>query len=149
MKNLGVLLIIAGGIWLIAAFNASTSIPTSYGDVSNIGLMADRQNNLMLSGLTILAGVILFGFGSNAEVTDKIDEKFPCPFCAEDIKLEAKICKHCGKDVPDSILESNLTLVSSQNNQQANSDEYVWCKSCNASNKSHYKNCFRCEEPMG
>ena len=22
-----------------------------------------------------------------------------CPFCAENIKTEAKICKHCGRDV--------------------------------------------------
>lgn len=23
-----------------------------------------------------------------------------CPFCAEDIKFEAIVCKHCGRDVP-------------------------------------------------
>lgn len=26
------------------------------------------------------------------------DEK-KCPFCAETIKLEAKVCKHCGRDI--------------------------------------------------
>ena len=24
----------------------------------------------------------------------------PCPFCAEDIKPAAIVCKHCGRDVP-------------------------------------------------
>lgn len=23
-----------------------------------------------------------------------------CPFCAEDIKLDAIVCKHCGRDLP-------------------------------------------------
>ncbi len=25
-----------------------------------------------------------------------------CPFCAELIKKEAKVCKHCGKDIEES-----------------------------------------------
>jgi hypothetical protein len=27
-------------------------------------------------------------------------ENRKCPFCAEIVKAEAKICKHCGKDLP-------------------------------------------------
>ena len=29
-------------------------------------------------------------------------ETRPCPFCAEDIKAAAIICKHCGRDIPRS-----------------------------------------------
>jgi len=34
---------------------------------------------------------------SAAQITEETKE---CPFCAETIKLKAKICKHCGKDLP-------------------------------------------------
>lgn len=27
----------------------------------------------------------------------------PCPYCAEAIKPEAKVCKHCGRDVPSAL----------------------------------------------
>jgi hypothetical protein len=27
-----------------------------------------------------------------------------CPFCAEDVKVEAIACKHCGRDIPTSSL---------------------------------------------
>lgn len=25
--------------------------------------------------------------------------EYKCPFCAEEVKMEAKICKHCGRDI--------------------------------------------------
>ena len=36
-----------------------------------------------------------------AEIDNKLNfkERVECPWCAEEILLKAKICKHCGKDV--------------------------------------------------
>jgi hypothetical protein len=31
-----------------------------------------------------------------------------CPFCAEHVKPEAKVCRHCGRDLPQIPLQSNL-----------------------------------------
>lgn len=78
MKAFGILLVIAGLIWAAAAFSMDTTVTTDSktigsGEysihvpsqtVQNLGLMDDRRNHLMFSGLTILAGVILIGFGS-------------------------------------------------------------------------------------
>lgn len=37
------------------------------------------------------------------EVTAESSDMTKCPYCAEQIKLEAKICKHCGSDVANHI----------------------------------------------
>jgi len=35
-----------------------------------------------------------------------------CPFCAEDVRDDASVCRHCGNDlkIPDSLIAENLEL---------------------------------------
>ena len=78
---LGILLIVVGCIVGFFAWNMdttvesggktidigalSTNLPTSR--VHNIGLMAERQNRLILSGILSLAGILLVGFSTLAQ----------------------------------------------------------------------------------
>jgi hypothetical protein len=78
MKIIGIIVTAIGFMWAVAAFKMDTSVESggqTFGSgayafaipvsrVNNIGLMEERRNHLMLSGFTMLAGVILFGFGA-------------------------------------------------------------------------------------
>lgn len=110
MGDFGKIFVLIGAIWGVIAFNMDTTVATEskfIGDtyipsrqVHNIGKMEDRRNHLMLAGLMIIAGVILFAVGSRKSPIAQSDDTRKCPFCAEMVKEEAKICKHCGKELP-------------------------------------------------
>lgn len=107
MKVIGYILMIAGLIAMVFAINMDVSVSTYGGRVNNIGLMSDRQNYLIFSAVIFLAGVILTIFGSkNGQSSGVGDVK--CQYCAELIKPDAVICKHCGKGV-DKIKEADIS----------------------------------------
>jgi hypothetical protein len=125
---MGVLLVMAGIIWGIIAFNMDTTVttqPETYGSgdfairvpsqtVHNIGLLEQRRNHLLLAGLSTLAGVLLIGFGSVARKRDdSTDDLRPCPICAELIQPRALKCRYCGSDVSESFREPPIPEVGS------------------------------------
>jgi hypothetical protein len=115
VKQFGIVLVVVGLLWGVVAYNmpttvtaktdsmriGSTYIPSSSAEVHNIGLMESRRNHLMLAGLTTLAGVILFGFGSVSVRDAPANRAFlrPCPSCAEAIQPAAVRCRFCGAEV--------------------------------------------------
>ncbi|WP_298438346.1 hypothetical protein [Geobacter sp.] len=88
MKNFGICLMIAGVIWGVYAFNMKTSIETegrtvgngTYSlyvpgqNIHNLDLAARKQNHLLGAGVTVIAGVILLGFGSLQKTSKSSDE---------------------------------------------------------------------------
>jgi hypothetical protein len=60
---LGRFIMFGGTLLLTHALMMDTSVESGYGRVVNIGLMADRQNELMLGCFAIFVGLILTLFG--------------------------------------------------------------------------------------
>lgn len=105
--------------------------------VVNLDLMEQRRTILMLAGLAILVGSIIMGFDSlrqpangGGEKRRPIDTR-ACPFCAEEIKIAAKVCKHCNRDVPAADIDKPEAVLEEEqkgNTYAADSPEYQRAK---------------------
>jgi len=152
MKQLGALLIIIGIIWGLVAFNMDTTVQTesmSIGgmyipsrSVNNIGKMDERRNHLIAAGLVLLIGVILVSSNQSKQQdrpTTTISEERKCPFCAELVKREAIICKHCQRDLPPEPKPEPASIppVVLQPN-------YSQCPQCNAAVNNESVKCWAC-----
>ena len=78
--------------------------------ISNLGLISDRQNGILIGLVTCIVGVIFYATSTvtkanaNAlhvsETNDGVNEDtYECPRCAEIIKRKAKICRFCKSEV--------------------------------------------------
>lgn len=99
MRVWGVWLIVIGAIWLVIAFNMDTSV--AYGGlygaqsrVENIGLIAQRQNHLMVASLITLIGTLMtiFGGGRTGERASSTEvpnfQVTDTPPCERDLSLD-------------------------------------------------------------
>jgi hypothetical protein len=112
-KRLGAVLIVLGCIGLIASWNMDTTVEAG-GErigsrefafdvpktrVHNIGLMDDRRNYLLLSGLTLMVGVVTVGFGALAGNQSAPSRRqslcVRCPKCNGILEGTPTLCTHC------------------------------------------------------
>ncbi|EJH4501888.1 zinc ribbon domain-containing protein [Cronobacter sakazakii] len=97
MKYLGWTVLLVGVLWAVVALNMDVSVETGYGArVNNIGLMAARQNHIIIGAFIALCGLLMAIFGNRKDDSGPLVK---CPFCAELVKPEAVKCKHCGSDL--------------------------------------------------
>lgn len=161
MKPFGIFFILVGIVWGVIAYNMETTVTVGgetigsgsfsvyvpKNEVNNLGLMDTRRNHLMFSGLSIIVGVLLFGFGSISRSTDSSKLK-KCPFCAEAIQPDAKKCRYCNGDLPESWSSSQAqeTIIPPAQPVYSDEDRIVirMCPACRFTNNGSATVCSRC-----
>ncbi len=107
MRNFGYFVLVVGMLCIAGALATDVSVSSGAGRVNNIGLMAERQNLILIGGLMLLVGVIMAIAGKRQmEAVGSSNDGRTCPICAETIKCAAVKCKHCGSEV-ESIDNAN------------------------------------------
>jgi hypothetical protein len=174
VRNLGIFLMIVGVVWGVIAFNMKTSIETDgrFGtglysfyipsEVHNLDLADRRRNHLIGAGITILSGILLFGFGSmqpTKETSQRLtvsnkrespvdtqgtDRK--CPFCAETIKQEAVVCRYCNRDIPKIEVDMQKYISDAEIYLESlkDADKATYEKFAQMSEKERKSSCFAC-----
>lgn len=113
MKIIGTFLILLGAIGVALVLNMDTSVlAEGLGRrVNNLGLMQQQQNLLIVCVTAAVVGAVFLGLSlrqmssphsTRADLPIANAKEKKCLFCAESIKLEAILCRYCGRESPQS-----------------------------------------------
>jgi len=105
MKKIGIIALVIGVLGVLVTLNMDTSVATGSGDrVNNIGLMNDQQN-LLITFLAMAMAGLFFTVRNNTASDNSLGSLDAgkstrlCPYCAEEVKANAIICRYCRGDI--------------------------------------------------
>lgn len=128
MKGLGYFVVVLGLLLIVGAFAMDVSVSSGVGRVNNIGLMAERQNFILVGGMLAVMGLLaLMLRRRTAGMAQDFSDTKTCLVCAETIKRAAVKCKHCGVDivVSDQDIKENKTDAWSKKGDENAYVEYL------------------------
>lgn len=118
MQVTGAIVMLIGVIVCLYALSMDVTVTTEVQNVggvkipsqtvNNIGLMDDRRNTLIMGGLAEVIGIVLIGVGT---LNRKPAGMKACPYCAEDIRGDAGVCRYCGHEL---VSDDSWTEVESE-----------------------------------
>jgi len=144
-KKFGWYLVFLGGIFgLIAALFAWMPYNMRWESYNAI-VSRDDSKYFEIQRQFATFGMLKIGFGIASAITmflgaalifssDDVspEESKLCPYCKERIKLDALLCKHCGKE---------------QSPEDPNAKLHWTCPSCHAISRDHMTECGACNKP--
>ena len=97
LTTIGKVLIVVGTILLFRAAAMDVTVPVeSLGvRVTNLSLMSERSTSLGLGAVMLIVGLLAIVAASRKDRPTSATH-LKCPDCAELVRREAKVCKHCG-----------------------------------------------------